>query len=497
MAKVSKKVLLNGKWVEKELEEYAVFEFDQMGNMTAPESLESDKKYEDYDKDGFRNSLPGWSHFYNVQNENPPIHFEGKRGQVVHKLGYDNIWIWQDKKGRNVWEEMDLENWHFDCLGHLLPVYGSSWIYEYDRDNLVHIQKDNAEEAWFEYDNGLLIHEKVEEKRGTDKYRLREASYKYDADENLIQKKISDLDKTQKYFGLNEYDSKGNLIHEKNECVDDEGSYKWERWYGYDEDGKIITEISEDGKEKSSVWKYLYEYDANGNMISKKCVNEDGSDDGNSETVYEYDSNGRKIREKTYYSETIYEYDDAGRLIHEKCDCFRGHEYFYEYDKEGHLIHEKKDKGIHFENEDIDEKRWDDKGRLIFVKEGICGEKNMEWDNGGNLVYEKRNGIFNEEKRWNSNGRLIYKKTSYLEKWVDYDFDKELVRRYGTQDGGSFESVSNLSGQIITYKYGDAFLEFDSEGILAHYFDGSTDEWYEYEFYEDGSIKKKICLRKE
>ena len=311
---------------------------------------------------------------------------------------------------------------------------------------------------------------------------------------------------------------------------------------GKDEDGKIIsnkwTGISEDdGKEKTSVWKYLYEYDANGNVLSKKCINEDGSDDGNFETLYEYDSSGRKIREKTSYSETIYEYDDAGRLIHEKYECeeeydedvdggeekeaenedekqdaddsdnedeeddddtyYWGHEYFYEYDKDGHLIHEKKDKGIFLGKEDIDEKRWDDRGRLVFVKSAICGEKTLEWDDKGNIVYEKIDGVSHEEKRWNSDGRLIYAKTDCpsLEKWVEYDFEKGFVRRYGTEYNSSFESVRDLSGQIVTYRHGDGFLEFDSDGILVHYFDGEIDEWYEYEFYDYGDLKKKICLR--
>lgn len=41
---------------------------------------------------------------------------------------------------------------------------------------------------------------------------------------------------------------------------------------------------------------------------------------------------------------------------------------------------------------------------------------------------------------------------------------------------------------------GDLY-EFDSNGNLIHWHSGNSDEWYEYEFYENGKIKKKICFQ--
>ena len=98
------------------------------------------------------------------------------------------------------------------------------------------------------------------------------------------------------FYGLDEYDRNGNLIHEKS-------SYGYEFWYEYDKNGKKVHTKNSAGDE------WWLEYDKNGNMIHEK--NSDGK-----EWWHEYDKNGKKVHGKNS----------------------AGHEWWYEYDKNGNVI---------------------------------------------------------------------------------------------------------------------------------------------------------------
>ncbi len=98
-------------------------------------------------------------------------------------------------------------------------------------------------------------------------------------------------------FGIEEYDSKGNMIHSKD-------SYGDEYWYEYDSKGNKIHSKDSDGDE------WWYEYDSKGNVIHYK-------DSSGSEIWREYDSKGKEIHRKTSEgSEWWYEYTfwDNGKV---------------------------------------------------------------------------------------------------------------------------------------------------------------------------------------
>ena len=76
-----------------------------------------------------------------------------------------------------------------------------------------------------------------------------------------------------------DYDSKGNLIHEKSS-----GGY--ELWYDYDSKVNQIHEKSSGGHES---W---YDYDSKGNRIHAKSS-------GGHELWFDYDSKGNRIHEKS------------------------------------------------------------------------------------------------------------------------------------------------------------------------------------------------------
>ena len=518
MSKVYKKVLLNGETVEKMLEEYVVFNFDDWGNIIPPEV--PNERYEEYDENGFNSETPAFAHVKIW--EKPRSHFDGKRGQLVHELDNFDRWVWKDCKDKIIWAETEYERDEniFDASGRLSRICSSgerfiSFEYDGDSDRLVHVNGPDRE-AWFEYDGDILIHKKSEEKKDSDENSSVkrcdvEEFFKYDENEQLIQEKCKAKNKNDSFekLELKEYDSAEHLIHEKDE--DRNQNSEHESWSVYDAEGRLIKyrnrgrakDNESEGKiyEWDNSYEYTYEYDESGKLIRRKTKNADGSGDGDYETVYEYDSEGRLVLEKRGDDKTIFKYDDAGHLIHEKKiikwddddESFSEDEKEYEYDSDGHLICEKNNGSWKTE------KRWDSKGHLIFqYSDVIDSTRTFEWDDEGNLVCEKHScyGHLYDEFHWDKAGRCIYVKDLSLEKWIEYDSDKGLIRRYGSEYDQPFETIRTTEGTLVSKREGDKFLEFDFDGYPVHFYDGKIHEWYEYEFYDFGlGIKKKTCWR--
>ena len=509
MAKACKNVMVDGRMVEKEVEEYAAFEFDRFGDMTLPASLEDDERYKAYDSDGKRLACPSFEDWqYHV---NDCTHFGGQRGQLLYELGIFNDWVWKDRKGRRVYVSTDANPWEnkIDENGNLvrqkLPNEDESF-FEYEGNFLVHAKGFDDTEAWFEYSDGLLVHEKSKKRDGEGTPCLQEVFYEYNAEENLIRKQSKTKYDSEDEKDLDEYDGKGHLIHCKNEHEGGDGYRSLETWREYDGNGRLVWEkesfYSKDSEgevsESVSEKHYTYECDDSGNVISRKCEKTGDSGEETDVVLYEYDAKGRRVRQKYPNSEYIYEYDAAGNLIYE--EKIGGYINICEYDMEGRVVYMKEVK-----EDSEQERRWDSSGLLVYEKSSIENsnqwyEKSWEWDEEGKIRSEKTNyspsGIM-EEFRWDNLGRVVYFETPRLQKWIDYDEEKGLVHIHGHKQNFTHgvELVTTMGGEVISFREGGKFQEFDQAGNLIRYNDGKTDEWYEYDFYDDGSLKRKVCLR--
>ncbi len=315
--------------------------------------------------------------------------------------------------------------------------------------------KNEKQEYWFEYDRAMIVHKKY---------------------------RTTKLDKSN-YETFYEYDEKGNLIHEKKQNENDSDNLSgddrnYERWCEYDVDGKIIRETGieycyvdnggpapdelDDWEDGYQSYEISFDYNEKRQLIHKKKTLSEieiDSDYFDYEIFYEYDKVGHLIREKNGSYEVFYNYDAKGHLVTKK--DWRGTRY-YEYSASSNLIHfvfeEKKYDG----RADILEIKWNEEGHILYRKStdyaGKLTEERYEYDAKGQLIYIKDSNGFEMNWNWDGNNKLLSYKQSHK---------------------GSNEDI----------------LDFDSSDNIIHSFDGEIDEWYEYEFYDDGSIKKKICYR--
>lgn|GEM_PF-1943048 len=129
--------------------------------------------------------------------------------------------------------------------------------------------------------------------------------------------------------------SLGDKVY-KEVTVDGKRVNKWvilDSFTDYDEKGKEIH-----GKNTfNSEFEFSKEYDSNGNIIHEKIFSDY---ELKFEQWYEYDSKGNLIHKKNSYGiETWYKYNSKGDKIYVK--NFDGNETWYEYDQKGKIIHKK------------------------------------------------------------------------------------------------------------------------------------------------------------
>ena len=457
MSRVYKTVMVNGKPMKKWVEEYAVFEFDEDGRRIVPWSMDDDCRYYDYTEDGKRSfrlegSFPEVFPTDDVK-KNKFVYFTGNKKKLVREVGgfVNDVWTWFDKNNTVVERETDPIGVELDSNERVVRVYsrygGTETAFEYEgnSDLLVHkITYDSHgsfyNEMWYEYDNDIIIH-----------------------------KKCAD------YEILYEYDDENHLIHEKSEdCEDKDDSdseYNYERWLEYDESGNLIY-----GKKESSdgnVEICLSEYDDENHLIHRK---------------WEYKNRSENFQD-------WYEYDDVWNLIHKRQEYANPenspYDTWYEYDNEGHRIREE----ICSAGEKIEEYRWDNNGHILYYRFHET-EKKYTWDDEGHLLSIKEIDLENrktKESRWDGAGNLLYKKDWSGESWYEYDSVDDLISCHKKEKCS--EWIMKSDGKVSFYQDYRNLLEFDSNGNIIHCKVDGTDEWYEYDFYPNGSIKKKTCLR--
>ena len=423
MAKVYKKVVVNGKQFKKWVEECAVFKFDKKGICIS-------KEPNDYRETNY--------------NEDDPKYFDlpffvNKKGQITCAVGcYDGccLWRWSDKSNKNFYTECaigNIEDIKFNKKNQPERIdYGQEkfreFEYEKDTGNLARVV-DNyfGREHLFGYSNGTVIHERCIEK---------------------------DFEKSYGIFW--EYDDDGLLIHEKRENENDskQESYdkNYEKFFEYDENNRII-------RESGTAW----------------CESEDSYDDDDNyygyETIYEYNDKGLLIHEKTIYEAESNEFDS---------------ESFYKYDNKGNII-----------SNGCTQYKYDEKNRVIMETDSSYSIQYSYSENGIVTHFVRKNnknGKVEAEIKRNDRGLPIYIKDGLYERWYEYDAKGNIIHyKTGNRDK---EWIRTSSGMISEINDSDGDLyEFDSSGNLIHWHSGNSDEWYEYEFYENGKIKKKICFQ--
>ena len=454
MARVYKSVMVNGKQMKKWVEEYAVFEFDEDGRRTFPWSMDDDYRYEDYTEDGKRKfHLEG--RFPEVfpaddAKKNKFVHFSGNKKQLVREIGgiFDDEWTWFDKNNTAVECIIDPVGIELDSNERLVCAYDKygygKTVFEYEgnSDLLIHkitynSDKDIIDETWYEYDSGIIIHKKC-------------AGYEI----------------------LYEYDDENHLIHEKSEDKedkDDSGSeYNYERWFEYDETDNLIYEKKEPDMEIR-----LSEYDDENHLIHRKWEH----------------------RNRSANFQDWYEYDDVWNLIHKRQEYANPEkspwDIWYEYDNEGHRIRKESCEA----GEKTEEYMWDNNGHILYYRFREK-EKKYIWDDEGHLLSITEIDLKNretEESKWDEAGNLLYKKDYSGEIWYGYNFSGDLINCHKKDERS--EWIMDSDGKLSFYQDYRNLLEFDSNSNLIHCKVDGIDEWYEYEFYDDGSIKKKICYR--
>lgn len=256
-----------------------------------------------------------------------------------------------------------------------------------------------------------------------------------------------------------------------------------------------------------SVFEYeLFEYDENGNLI----YYEESGDDFE---ISEYDENGLLISrtDKTGFSmyperdDFYYEYNSEGKLSYVKqvrtFSNREGESVFYTYyDLNGYEIFRIMPNGK------IVFKYFDDNGNLIKDEEGTTykyNEKNQmiysctnygreiifSYDENGNLIEERYNPNnpryeFVITYEYNEFGQKIYENQYTYEAWYTYN-SKGLLEKCTVNKFDSSEDD------------GDEIYEYDENGNLIHFKNWDVNLEFEYEFFPNGNIKRKITRKVE
>ena len=173
-------------------------------------------------------------------------------------------------------------------------------------------------------------------------------------------------------------------------------------------------------------------------------------------TLYYYDKKGQLVKSVMGYNYyvTEFEYDKKGNLIH--TSDTDGHEIWYTYDKKGKLIEDKTSTGL------VGHYTYDENGNL---------SKYQVDDPEGDAV------ISCEWYYYDEKNRMIHKEPSIGEA-VDYTYDKN----------GNLIKESYSNGTTVDYAYSESG---DMLYKCLRTYDVEHEEFYEYEWWSKGKIRKR------
>ncbi len=157
------------------------------------------------------------------------------------------------------------------------------------------------------------------------------------------------------------------------------------------------------------------------------------------------------------------EFDAQGRKICTKYS--NGSEYIFDYDETGTKMHT-----VSFFNSEKDSESW------------------SELDSKGNVIYEKDSNEIEQWFEYDDKNRLIHLRyNSGIEAW--YEFNGTITEVYTVDNDGKTSTA--------TIDNGDEYFEYDSCGNKIYFKNsGGYEEWYEYTFWQDGTVKTKTTYTK-
>ena len=252
-------------------------------------------------------------------------------------------------------------------------------------------------------------------------------------------------------YELFEYDEKGNLIYYEESGDDFEISE-------YDENGLLISRTDKTGfsmyPERDD---FYYEYNSEGKLSCVKRVRTFSNREGESVSYTYYDLNGYEIFTIKPNGKIVFKYfDDNGNLIK---------------DEEGTTY------------------KYNEKNQMIYSCTNYGRETIFSYDENGNLIEERYNPNnpryeFVITYEYNEFGQKIYENQYTYEAWYTYN-SKGLLEKCTVNKFDSSEDD------------GDEIYEYDENGNLIHFKNWDVNLEFEYEFFPNGNIKRKITRKVE
>ncbi|MCB9185665.1 MAG: hypothetical protein H6601_02845 [Flavobacteriales bacterium] len=212
--------------------------------------------------------------------------------------------------------------------------------------------------------------------------------YQYDGKNQLIERKMTDLDGNSTQVEKYQWDSNGNQVGYTG--AGGSGSVALKMSFKYNQRNQIVEEVTEVPNRPNSGKSIVYRYDLRGNCIEMNVT----SGSNFTRLTYEYDLNGYKTVENRSEmggtsSQTTYKHDSQGNLLEENYGD-SGLRRWYKYDSRGNKIEHK---SVHSDG-NVDEWYWkyNDQGDCVYEKHISNNRKEYEYyyeyeyDTSGNWI---------------------------------------------------------------------------------------------------------------
>ena len=270
-------------------------EYDEAGKAISYRNSDGYEERHDYDGYGrgiHRKNSDGFEEWYEYDEHGNIIHRKTVRPQGISRAWWYNGFEDVDYRVRARKSKRQRKSRGHDESEQTGPVVCEIW-HEYDeRGNIIHRRNSDGYEGWFEYnDAGQPLREK----------HVYPAASKHNAFSAAVRSYAKQ--EREKYEASLPHAAAQKAARD----AQDESSDIEEVLYEYDESGRLVHKISDEGAER-------HEYDERGNE------------------TYRMIRRFGRIPPKDYAEESWYEYDDCGRVIRERYRLF---ERCYDYGTDG------------------------------------------------------------------------------------------------------------------------------------------------------------------
>lgn len=336
---------------------------------------------------------------------------------------------------------------------------------KFNDKNILIYSKDEHVEQW--YDNsGNLLHE-------IDYEHDCESFYEYNEKGKPTLEWNSDGERT-----VYEYDSAGNLIHEKYTF---ETGF-WDEYYEYDKNNNEVRHVwySKDEDEEDETERYFIEeeisdYNENNQLVFSK-----------SETRYFLDEDFTQFSHSSI-SEYSCNYNDNGNMIEYKW-CNDGEimqHVFYKYDDKERIVHKNIYSNMGKKHETTREYTYDENGTCtekvngkIVLVETADGQTLYNSETGLQTWFDAKGNLIHRIKSYNDSGKETVYDTEYF-----YDENNRKIKEIERKNGEKFTTITEY--------------EYDNHGNLVYEDISKSNhgryqvEFYinKYTYYKNGKIK--------